>query len=344
MTVKKAIDEYVFGGKLTEYTEYSTGHLKNELIAAVTDIGAYEWTFDDISRSDDKRKMLKSVLRNFVLSQQFCIREYVAAAVNEIFYQRDTSDPENEKMIIWGNKSDRILTANDFFSPDEIRWKLLKHLQSGDDDEAKNTHKEIAVLLSISDEALRRYINQLYDPKGFKLFDADIRMDQIRPEKNTYDNTIHPIFMALNLTEVCFLTVILQEIIKIQREDFNIFTNMVENIANDIFSQLSDYARDIVKMTASEHGVKLNTERQFGYHPERHDGEIDAMYLIKAFGRCKIKLADTDEYIIGKFKHGTSNTVFITDDGTEMDLSGRRIVDVRRYSRIKTANLRKGSQ
>ncbi|GAW30660.1 hypothetical protein [Carboxydocella sp. JDF658] len=182
---------------------------------------------------------------------------------------------------------------------------LLKYLQ-----EKPRTRKEIAEHFHITERALRDNLQELQSGFTFLGYTMKIKVD---PRTNTYDSTIHPVFLPLNLSEVYALTVGL----KLMGRD-SVFGDIFYYIADSIFQQLSSYARQRIAGKANEVGISFNEIPALVY---RAEDEIIASgrdqllaYFLKSGAPCKIEY-NTEagiQTITGKVNYVKSGRNYLT--------------------------------
>lgn len=156
---------------------------------------------------------------------------------------------------------------------------LLKYLQE------PRTRSEIAEHFHISERALANDLTELQS--GFTFLGYTMKIELNR-RKNTYDSTIHPIFLPLNLSEVYALTVGLKLIGR-----NTVFGDIFYYIADSIFQQLSDYAKQRIAGKAEEKGISFNYFPPMAYRDEEQiiaSGRNQLLaYFLKSGAPCKIE-------------------------------------------------------
>lgn len=141
---------------------------------------------------------------------------------------------------------------------------------------------------------------------GTKILGQHVKIRNYQRQKGelTYQSTVHPIFLPLNLTEVYFLFTGLKSLAQ-GRED-SIAAERYDHLANRIYSQLSDYARERIERRAREDDMDLPPEKEFQKYNESIDEEVMAkgskkdalMYLFKSGEKCTIHLSNAAREII----------------------------------------------
>ncbi|MFZ5626798.1 MAG: hypothetical protein ACOY3H_05580 [Bacillota bacterium] len=182
---------------------------------------------------------------------------------------------------------------------------LLKYLQE------PRTRREIAEHFHISERALADDLTELQS--GFTFLGYTMKIELNRRE-NTYDSTIHPIFLPLNLSEVYALTVGLKLIGR-----NSIFGDIFYYIADSIFQQLSVYAKQRIAGKAEEKGISFNEIPAMVYRAEDQiiaSGRNQLLaYFLKSGAPCKIEYNTESgiQTIIGKVDYAKSGRDYATD-------------------------------
>ena len=114
---------------------------------------------------------------------------------------------------------------------------LLKYLQGGEEPTAgvRRTLEEIAEDLGISANAAGSIWGPFAD--GINLLGSDIKITRRSSRGNNYDNTVHPVFLALNLKEAFFLT----EVLRRTFDNNARWQDTAADIAYDVRRQLSKH-------------------------------------------------------------------------------------------------------
>ena len=171
----------------------------------------------------------------------------------------------------------------------ERQVDLLKTLNSG------KTKVELEQYYSLSKKPLEKDIDELV--MGTRILGQKVKIRDIRSDHKaiTYQSTIHPVFMPLNLTEVYYLTVGLK---MLSSEHETIMGQTLENISNRVYCQLSDSARKKIDKKAREADVSFPYEEEFERYNVCWDEEEMARdnlrstlaYIWKAGIQCTIHL------------------------------------------------------
>ena len=178
--------------------------------------------------------------------------------------------------------SDKICNPDKIYDSIEMEIYLLKRLQSGEDIISRNKRDDIAEEFGYSSRTLAKKIQKLN--LDHDLLGSRIEIENLRHGNNTYDHTIHPVFLALNLTEVYFLTVILPKLAK--RYEKNI-KNTALDLAGDVYRQLSGYGKEKIDHFISEADKDNLLNRRKGY---RKEDEMGFLHYLKHYPKIKCVL------------------------------------------------------
>jgi hypothetical protein len=119
----------------------------------------------------------------------------------------------------------------------ERQINLLKELHE------PKSRTEIVNTYCINERTLRTDLSEL--EKGIEFLGSNIKIDIDSSKGNiSYKSTVHPIFLPLNLTEAYSMTVGLK---KLSRDNF--YGSILDDMADYIYSQLSDYAKESINKT-----------------------------------------------------------------------------------------------
>ena len=194
----------------------------------------------------------------------------------------------------------KICSPNNIYCRVEKEIYLLKRLQAGEDEGKSNKRDILAEKLGLSTRTLSDEIQRLnYE---HDLLGSTIEIGNLRHGKNTYDHTIHPVFLALNLTEIYFITVILPKLVKRSNQSIK---DTALNIAGDIYRQLSEYAKEEINASISTAEKETLLKCRKGYRMEDEKGFLFYLKHMPKI-KCKLKL---------KEKGMVSGTIWPTDDG-----------------------------
>lgn len=260
---------------------------------------------DEFERADGKGK---SAIANKYVREEipFDEKPAVVKALNDKY---ENAGPFlNNKRLEEGNTG-RICSPDRIYKPEEIIIYLLKRLQSGEDESKKFIRSELAAELGLSPQSFDKYMQKFGNEKGIDIFGSKIKAE-LRHGKNTYDHTVHPVFLALNLTEVHFLTALLPELVKKNKS----YEKIALGIAGDVYRQLSDYAKEkmdhfIPKETRNE---QLKGIQASGYRKEKDD----LPFFRKSSIPCSIEL-NHDVIVSGIIRFDEAKGLWqITEEGT----------------------------
>ena len=236
----------------------------------------------------------------------------------------------------WEDREEAIMVAHDFFGSIGIDAKInlndsyesrvepfvriMKHIQEGG-----HTQEEIAEYFSTSTTTIEKYMAPLQT--GVDLLGKHIQVKELERGSNKYNPSIHPVFLTLNLTEVNALTVVLKQLFGANgpmadhpcRQQFL-------DIANDVHSQLSNYAADIIDANAERARVA------FEQCPDYRQEEMQIAYFLKSGEKCVVECAGFGNPLVGTFSlanYEPGCIAFVTESGKQhlLPYSGISSVD-----------------
>lgn len=234
---------------------------------------------------------------------------------------------------------DQYLPLGKYMEMYERRLELLKFLQ-----EEPKTREQIAEYFGISQRTVQDDLDILQSGE-FDFLDYNMKIE-LEYGDNTYDSTIHPIFLPLNLSEVYALTIGLKML-----GDNHIFSDMYDYIAESIYSQLSPYGKRIIEKSAKKEQIALKgiDAKEYRYEYDLLDDLLKDKrqgmytYFIKSGEDCEIEYLEAEESktIIGKVetarngrgKRAYDRIVVRTDDGSKRTILIKRIVKMNRIQK-----------
>lgn len=199
---------------------------------------------------------------------------------------------------------DEYIRQDEYLEQYERHLKLLKLLH-----EKPKTRQAIAEQFGISERTLANDLKLLQDGE-FSFLGYEMKID-VERGTNTYDSTIHPTFLPLNLSEVYALTVGLKLL-----GNKTLFADIYRYIADSIFSQLSDYGKRIIKAKGEEVNVSFSQvpKKSYRYETELLQEQLDQgragmyAYFLKSGHPCTIEYNDN-----GKIKRITGKITYVTN-------------------------------
>lgn len=183
-----------------------------------------------------------------------------------------------------------------FRNEHERMIEMLKFLQEG-----KKTREDIAEHLCQSITTINADLKKLQD--GYSLLGHHVQI-AVKRRENTYESTIHPVILPLNLSEVYALTVGLKML-----KDNNLFGATYDYLADYIYDQLSEYGKK--RMGEKALGVKVGFRegrpREYRLESEilKKGRELMFLYPLKSGCRQKVEFDSEDgvQTIIGKLTY-----------------------------------------
>lgn len=213
--------------------------------------------------------------------------------------------------------------------------ELLKYLQ----DQPK-TRENIAEHFNISNTKLSADLSELQDG-SYSFLGYKMKID-LKWGDNTYNSTIHPVFLPLNLSEVYALTIGLK-----QAGKGTVYKDIFNYISDSIYNQLSAYGKRRISNKAKELDLYFNNivEKTYRYEPDEPDKYLKQKrsqmlsYYLKSGALCKVEY-DTDEGIkiaIGRIDYAKDpregfsiNRIIVTnDDKEEIEINVEKVMTIR---------------
>ena len=198
------------------------------------------------------------------------------------------------------------------FDSTEMDILLIKELQGGNDESRySQSQADRAEQFGMSTNAIQNRIHSLED--GKEILGHYVKINIAGRGRTAYDNTIHPVFLALNLKEVYFMTVEMQKAFK-----GTPFEQISKDISADIYHQLSDYAQEGLQPHIRENGLHYQESSSDELIPLREE-KHDAVYFLKSGELCVLHLADGRSFK-GILRSITNELVLETADGSIVPL------------------------
>lgn len=215
-----------------------------------------------------------------------------------------------------------------FSNEHERMIEMLKFLQEG-----KKTREDIAEHLCQSTKTISADLKKLQD--GYSLLGHHVQIE-IKRSENTYESTIHPVILPLNLSEVYALTVGLKML-----KDNKLFGTTYDYLADYIYDQLSEYGKKRISKKALEEKVEFREGRDRKYRFEsdllKEGRELMFLYPLKSEPRRKIEFASEDgvQTIIGNVTYAFegqkidhSKIMIKSNDGMEVIVECDRVISI----------------
>jgi len=173
--------------------------------------------------------------------------------------------------------------------PKERQIDILKNFH------CKTTRKKLSKIYGVSERTIYEDLDSL--EKGIVFMDTEIKVN-FNNKKSEFEDTVHPIFLALNLTEVNLLMNFLPEILEEYKQNcYDSFKrkriNRVNTLINKMKIQLSDYAVGELNIDCKniDKTMKFTSEKEF---IKKDDNYLD--YLLKAERKTRSFLINGIEY------------------------------------------------
>ncbi|MDP3443649.1 MAG: hypothetical protein Q8T08_12390, partial [Ignavibacteria bacterium] len=285
-----------------------------------------EFSFD---RKISHKELMEKV--NQYTRSLFETREQFISVMNIfIDYIIDSDFLETQKTIKKGRgKSKYKCQVDKIYDSVEMKVKLLKFLQGTKDGKRRT---EIANHFNISLNSIDKRLTELQSRENH-ILGTKVQIELER-STNSYNSTVHPIFLTLNLSELYMLLGILK------RQEKSIAGNEVRKIITDIVSQLIDYAKGILKNSGIDMDGYVDDETRSFRNESSHSRLIN---LMKSGNRIILHLYAETTPRIGVLKHNTTSNkefLFKPDNGDPIYLDSAEIKEVVDLFSIKSVYFR----
>lgn len=255
-----------------------------------------EWKKDDVERV---RKKISEIIRDLPFEHRYDLLEIINAFMNKHF----------------GNLGYSELLLEKHRERAEVEIEILKLTQGGTNPELNQGSREnLAEKLHFSTDALKHYLSALQN--GQNLLGSDVKIELERGT-NIYDSTVHPVFLALNLTEVNFLV----NHLRLEYEGTE-FESIANQISYDIYRQLSEYGKSRMDSVAENHNLDLTKNKDGkeltkGYHKELDTQGIP--YLMKC-DKCSLIDKETGSEIAQGYVYKNRSDYYFESKEKKFDL------------------------
>src|SRR5690625_1177671 len=294
--------------------------------------------FQSINLLHESIESVKQDPESFVMKTVDHIHSYTRSKKRLVDSLRKFFTYLNERYSLHINV-DLYLPIGRYMTTYERHIELLKFLH-----EEPKTREQIAEHFGISATTLQKDINLLQSGK-FDFLDYKMKIDLER-ENNTYDSTIHPVFLPLNLSEVYALTIGLKML-----GENHIFSDIYDYIAQTIYSQLSPYGKKIIEESAKKEQLTLEEidEKAYRYEYDLLDELLKSKrqgmytYFIKSGEQCEIEYREAGETktVVGKMetarygqeKRAYDRIVVRKNDRRKQEIPIQQIVKMKRVQK-----------
>lgn len=202
--------------------------------------------------------------------------------------------------------------------------------------------QDMADTLWVSDKTISTDLQQLED--GITILGQDLHISrQDVYYRNEGVNTVHPIFLAANLTQI----VILLRGLEMQAQD-PAYQEYAIRLAANIWSELSDYGRSRIMDVSAQLNLniewfnKLEDSRNKGlYSTEAHcsydDGVGNVVYFLKNGKSCTIEIENEDGITILENclikSHSSGNEITVLHKGQQLTIPIDSVIRAREYGK-----------
>lgn len=295
--------QYINDSRLASVREYKT--LLTDLETLLNDCNLMKKDVSALQSKEYVKQVQEKLYQR--IKMDFWKKEYLLSITNNFFdyFYDEWRDSVNR---------DRFLTADKFYDDIELDIKLLKYLQSGEDETTKHGRKAIADHFSISENALNEHLTKLQN--GCSILGERVKIEELRRAKNTYDSTIHPLFMTLNLADMYFLSVVVPRLAK-----DTMYYETAKRVATKVRRQLSEYAQKTINPIAEAEG-HIGSSNAASW-------EMDLATFEKSGKPCTILYGGSEVPLTGHFEMFSEEN-FVLNTGERMHIDYRKIMEIRK--------------
>lgn len=209
-------------------------------------------------KETSRLKNIRARAHNTVKSFPFEYQLIALCAINTFF-------KHSEIAKYCGCQDSNFCRVDQIFPVVETCIRLLRELHGGEYTSREYASRRVVVAekFGMSLNSLQNYISHLTDPKGCDMLGSSVQIEEIRSRVTNYDPTIHPVFLALNLTEVYFLTIVLRILCDEKGGE-----KTASDIAYDVYRQLSRYGKNEIGKMAKEFDIDF-AKTPSGHVPQK---------------------------------------------------------------------------
>ena len=192
------------------------------------------------------------------------------------------------------------------------RLEMLKKLQG-----KKMRTSEIAELFDVDDRTIREDVKALR--KGMTLMGVRIKLDSKSQggQEHSYRSTVHPVFLALNLTEVLTLLNLLEEAAK------NPLTGSIhDRLFHTVYAQLTGYAHERLKGKLQKEYEIKDIQNLLEEDAVKESWQYHLGYLLKSGQNIPVEFTREDGLVrVVKIMDVRDHRITVQEtDGTEYEL------------------------
>lgn len=242
-------------------------------------------------------KDFKKLVNEYAINN-FEIREEFITAIN--FFMESYFNEEN------------FCKHEDVTNSTEFKIKLLKYLQGGG-----KRREKIAKHFNISERSLSNRISELQSVDN-QILGTKIHIE-IERGSNNYNSTVHPIFLALNLSEVYGL------LLTLENAEDSIYGETLKDIKSDIINQLTEYAKTILQN--SDLNIETDTKKEKHFRNESIKTQL--LHNMKKGELCLVNLKNKKKLIKGIIiPHSNSNDYIIKTANKEVQFKVGDVIEI----------------
>lgn len=191
------------------------------------------------------------------------------------------------------------------------------------------TANELSEIYTVSTRTISKDLTDL--EKGIDFLQQYIKIDlEYKDRKRYYTSTVHPIFLPLNMTEVYAMTVGLKKV-----AEYTPYQNILDDMADWIYSQLSPYAQKIIKesLRLQKCNMDFNAREQKFFEEDavfERNRKNRLVYLEKKGAPVRIIYTEKEDVreVEGRISHLRNMIRIEIDNRRYLKISRKDIIDI----------------
>lgn len=292
MNIKEKFDEFI-----CEKCDTLTGYVPNK----DRTIETMKNKLNEFEEGDEEKDYIKR-MEEYIIANKSIHMQYIQLKFYK--YLKEKYNKEVDTRL----KNEKINIL-----PKERQIDILKNFH------CEIKREELSKIYGVSERTIYEDLDSL--EKGIVFMDTKIKVN-FNARKSEFEDTVHPIFLALNLTEVNLLMNFLPEILKEYKQNCHDSfkrkrINRVNTLINRMKIQLSDYAVGELDINCKniDKTMKYISEKEF---IKNDDNYLD--YLLKAERKTRSFLINGIEYE-GKIDYDDDGYFISTTDNKKIRIN-----------------------
>ena len=279
ITLEKAIDDFIESCKVTSREKEQLQKLLKGKFIKYAEENGYEIKKLTLTVPGEHKKIKKDKVIN-------CLEDIVTITLQRESRDKQKTAERLRKFITYLNVNYDIGFDIEEGLPKVFSYEAERQLDLLKAIHEPQTKSDLMSQYAISEKTLGQDLKDLEIGKSF--LGQNIRIDRLDGREMRYVSSVHPIFMAMNLSEIFSLTIGLRKL-----GENTSMKRTYTHIANIIYNQLSPYAQKLIKARGEELGIHFIEDKRYrDYRQEKlykESNKEDALlYAAKSGERCKV--------------------------------------------------------